>query len=257
MIFFGQPFEARGEVDGVADDGEFHLLGGAEVADDDFAVVQADADVEFGHAASAPVGVQLLQTFPHGERGGDGVAGVQRGAGADDVAPDGHDGVADKLVERAVMREDEPHHLLEIFVELLDELGGVRVLSERGEAAHVGEQNGDRLADAGEGVEERLRVVEQFLDDVFGDVALQSFSHARLIEPLEQEVEGQHHRAADEEHEQRRGDGQEKPGVVEKVFRQKPPARAQREDGEEALDRLAEEEAQRRREKSGERDDEE
>lgn len=55
MEDFGDAFEAGGEVYGVADDGEFFALGGADVADEDGAVVEADADFEWGAAVGLPI----------------------------------------------------------------------------------------------------------------------------------------------------------------------------------------------------------
>ena len=44
---FRRAFQPRGEVHAVAEHGEFHALRMADVADDDFAVVDADADGQF------------------------------------------------------------------------------------------------------------------------------------------------------------------------------------------------------------------
>ena len=196
MIFLGQTFQPRGEIDRVADDGKLHFFGRTEVANDYFALVDADAESEFEHPARFPVFVELFQAAFHRERRGHGIQGVWLRPLADDAAPDGHDGVANKFVERALMREHVRDHFLEIFVELFDQRVRVGALSEGGESAHIREEHRDRLAHAAERVEKRLRIVEQFLDDVAGDVAFEGPAHAALFEAFEQVIVGQGGEAA-------------------------------------------------------------
>ena len=67
-------------------------------------------------------------------------------------AEDGHDGVADVLVDDPVLFHHDADHLAEVLVEQAHELLRVHALAQRGEAADVGEQDGDleRLAAQGD-----------------------------------------------------------------------------------------------------------
>ena len=56
---FGGGFESSGEVDGVADGGVVHTLGGADVSDDGVSGVDADADAD----GVSALGVPLLAEF--------------------------------------------------------------------------------------------------------------------------------------------------------------------------------------------------
>ena len=63
-VFLGRAFETGGEVHTVANDGEVHLLMGslgADVAEDDIALMDANAELEFVHAAGEPVLVEFIQ----------------------------------------------------------------------------------------------------------------------------------------------------------------------------------------------------
>ena len=78
-----------------------------------------------------------------------------------------HESVADEFVERAAVGEDDPHHAVEVFVELIDERDGIGgALGERREAAHIGEKNGDDFALAAERMEDALALIEQLVRDV-------------------------------------------------------------------------------------------
>ena len=65
--------------------------------------------------------------------------------GAERRAPQRHDRVADVLVQRAVMAEDDVAHALEVLVHHRDHLGRRDALRQAGEAADVGEQDRDAL----------------------------------------------------------------------------------------------------------------
>src|SRR6185369_16985093 len=83
----------------------------------------------------------------------EGGAHLQGGAGgADDVvlvedghAEDGHDGVADELLDGPAVALDDAAHLGEVAGHHELEGLGVQAVSERGEAADVGEHDGDGL----------------------------------------------------------------------------------------------------------------
>ncbi len=174
-VLFGGAFEAGGGVDGVADGGEFFFELGAHVADDGFALVEADADGEGFDAAGGPEFVEFGQFFAHAEGGGGGGAGVGDEVGFGGVvaeaAPDGHDGIADEFVDAAVGFEDGLDHAVEVFVELEDELFGGEFFGEAGEAAEVGEEEGDVAMGAAEGFEVGGGLAEDLLLHVRGEVA--------------------------------------------------------------------------------------
>ena len=132
--------EPARHVHGVADRGE--LTGRADGADERRAGVDADAHREAVVGRRAELGQRLLQA----ERGADGALGVVL---AGDVgAPDGHQRVADVLVDAAAVLDDDrveprPQRVHEVHHEL-----GVAGLRHRGEAADVGEQDRDLAAPA-------------------------------------------------------------------------------------------------------------
>src|SRR6266849_2486068 len=96
--------EARGSVDGVADDGEFEAVRRADKSMEHFAGMNANADFADRLVAGFARGVEFLHRFLHGD------GGMQRllvmlgiGIGA---AEDGEDGVADKFVHGAFVVKD-------------------------------------------------------------------------------------------------------------------------------------------------------
>ena len=100
-----QPFDARGDVDGVADRRVVEpARGRADVADDGDAGVQADADAQRRLAALGALAVQAGQLVEHRHRA---VERVQRVIGVGERRAEvRHDPVADELVERAAVLED-------------------------------------------------------------------------------------------------------------------------------------------------------
>lgn len=79
----------------------------------------------------------------------------------EDVAPYGHDGVADVFVEGAALGVDAGDHFFEVFVELVDECDFVCAFGEGREGADVGEEDGDGFALAAE--VDFIGVFEEFL----------------------------------------------------------------------------------------------
>ncbi len=61
-------------------------------------------------------------------------------------APDGHDRVADELLDRAAVALDDAPGQVEVAREQVADLLRVALLGERGEADHVGEEDGDEAA---------------------------------------------------------------------------------------------------------------
>ncbi len=128
--------EPRRRVDDVAGDHALALLRPRAERDERLPGVDADAELELGLLVEDPVA--------DGERRADGALGVV--LVRDGSAEDRHHGVADELLDGAaealelvaqagVVRAEQRAHLL-----------GVHLLSARGEADEVGEEDGDDLA---------------------------------------------------------------------------------------------------------------
>ena len=108
-------FESSGEVDAIADDGVIHAFEGADIAGDDFAGVDADADFEGFESFACAVFVEFGEAAEHLNACGDGLVGVF--VATKEAAEDGHKGIADVFVEDALVAEDDIDHLSEVFVE--------------------------------------------------------------------------------------------------------------------------------------------
>src|SRR5687768_5728005 len=99
----GESLDPACEVHRIADRGVIEPIGRADAADHRAAGVDADADIEAG-AETAELAAQLLQRIGHLQRCRDrpgGMIGISGGR-----PPEGHDRIADELVERAAMAED-------------------------------------------------------------------------------------------------------------------------------------------------------
>ena len=111
----------------------------ADVPGEHVAVIDADPHADLWPPLTDPALVQLRDRPLHGDRRAHravGIIGMR-----DRRAPEGHDRVADELVERAAVLEDHLHHLGEV---LAQELGdGVRPhrFGHRGEATDVAEEH--------------------------------------------------------------------------------------------------------------------
>ena len=83
-------------------------------------------------------------------------------------APVGEDSVADELVGDALVFENDVSHLGEVFVEQRDQLHGIGAFAERGEVAHVREEDGQLalLASQIDGVKIGKNVIDQGRRDV-------------------------------------------------------------------------------------------
>ena len=120
--------QAGGDVDRVAG-GEPLLRSG-----DDLAGVHADASLD----------AELGQRVAHLDRGSAGAEGVVLVYLRD--AEDGHDRVADELLDRPAVRLDDGLHALEVAGQHSAERLRVGRLAERGRAGDVAEEDGDGLA---------------------------------------------------------------------------------------------------------------
>ena len=92
-------------------------------------------------------------------------------------------GVADELVERAAVLEDHLHHLAEVFAQEPGHRVGAHRLGDRGEAADVAEEHGDRPALAAQ--PDRAVLLRDLAGDVGREVALEVRADRRLApDPL-------------------------------------------------------------------------
>ena len=169
-------------------------------------MVEADPDAQLEAALGLPPGVEADELGAHVERRADRPTGVLRLGDVHHVAPDGHHGVPDVLVEGSLVAGDAVHHRGKVFVELADELLLVGLLADRGEAPDVGEEDGDRFAHAAEF--HVLRVEEEVLHhrgcDVGGEDRAELLLGSLLLAPSEQDGP----RVEEDEGERRVRDGQ-------------------------------------------------
>src|SRR5579862_614478 len=173
----GGAFDAVGDVDGVADDGEFDFLHGADVAGADFAGVEADAVGEAaGREREARAGgfvaVEFEERDLHFEAGGDGVRGVI--GLLVKHTPHGHDLIAGAFIDGAAAAENQLLHDAEIAVKETYGVFGRHVGGHRRKAADVGVKDGAFFRFAAEfGFE---IAVEQARGDRRREEALQIFA---------------------------------------------------------------------------------
>ena len=191
-VGLGLALQPGAQVDVVADDGVVEAQMGTQVAHDHGTGVDADADDEVRHFHLVPDRLKGVD-FPHHIQGGPaGPLGVvflghRR-------APDGHDRVADVLVQDAVVGEDDGRHLIQVGVEGMGEDLRLQPLGDGGEAANVGEEDGQLLLlaaqaqiggvlqDGGDdrGVEVVLEgVADPLLLPFLGQIAVGDDRHAR------------------------------------------------------------------------------
>src|SRR6266436_6246079 len=129
-VVFIQSFQARGEIHSVAEGRVAVAKRGAHVADAGHAGIQADADVEMRLAFSFPFLLHLSDAVHHFQSciaGSRGMARFFEGR-----APEGHDGVADVLVESAVVLENEAGHVRKILVQEIREILSVEFFGNGG-----------------------------------------------------------------------------------------------------------------------------
>ena len=160
----GERLEAGGEVHAVADDGVVEAAVGADVAGDDGGGVDADAEGERRAAFGGEFAVEGGEGFAHAEGGADGAVGAV--GDIDGGAEERHDFGADVFVDDAALAFDFGAHAVEVAVEEGEEFGRREGFAERGEAAQVGEEDGDLAFLAAEGG----AVFEEAGGDLGGDV---------------------------------------------------------------------------------------
>lgn len=132
----GTPAEAGGEIHAFAEDGVVHAIGGAHVAGKDGSAGEADADLDLILRGFVESGAGLK----HGQGAAGGIGGVV--AVTLRSTKVGHDGVADELIHDAMVGIHDLGKFGHVFVEQMNDLGGVHVLSQGGEATDVAEEDG-------------------------------------------------------------------------------------------------------------------
>ena len=136
----GLAAKSRGDVDVVADDGEFESFLGTHVSSDDLPAVDADACAQWGAAIGDTGVVEFFETdldLVGSQDSATRIFGAALGG-----SPDGHDGIADEFVESSFVGKDDIDQKLEVFVEISDEFFGVVAFAHGGKATDIGEHDG-------------------------------------------------------------------------------------------------------------------
>ena len=110
--------QARGEVDGVADNGIAHRLRGAHVAGDHNTRGDADPDLDGWEQCFFAFEIERFHGLDHGECRVDGSRGMVGLRNVD--APDRHDFVADEFIDDAIAGKYAIDHRFEVVVEHID-----------------------------------------------------------------------------------------------------------------------------------------
>src|SRR5207249_4556789 len=132
--------DPAGDVHRVADGGQLYPPRVAQVGHDDLAEVDADADLEGRGEQAAQVVVEAGQLRDHVQRGPDGPGARPRRVGPVQ-AEQGHQAVADVLVDVAAVPQHRLAHALEVAVEDVDDVVGQVRLHEGRERADVAEED--------------------------------------------------------------------------------------------------------------------
>ncbi len=140
-VVFVQALEARREIDGVAKRGVAVAQRRAHVANASDTSVEAYADVETRLAFGFPLFLQLADALHHIQRRFAGAIGVARLL--ERCAPEGHHGVTDVLVERAVAIENDTRHVRKIKIKKVSQVLRVEFFGNRSEAANIAEHDAD------------------------------------------------------------------------------------------------------------------
>ena len=142
-----------------------------------------------------PAPAELLQLLEEAERG---PAGSQRVVLLGDRgAPEGHQRVADVLVQRAALLEHDAGHGREVAIDELHQRLGSHALREGGEPADVAEEHGAVALLPAE--PEQLGMVEHLRHHALGHVVAEGAPQPDLL-PVGREVADEDHREGGEEH---------------------------------------------------------
>ena len=122
-IDFVEALQAAGEIDRISKNGVVQPCRGTDVSNPDRTGVQPDSGSQGGEISLPPVGSQFLKVML-------GLQGCMAGFGGhpapiDLSDPEGHDGVADELVEDPGLPMNLLTHSFEIFTAQLNQLIGI------------------------------------------------------------------------------------------------------------------------------------
>src|SRR5947207_9764852 len=106
-----------------------------------------------------------------------------------DVAPHRHDRVADELVERTLMFEDDRGHRAQIFVQLSNERFWLSLFADRREISNVREKNHRLPAHAADCFVVSRWILQNFVYEVPRNVPFQCAARADSLHPLQRKIE--------------------------------------------------------------------
>src|SRR3989440_1350672 len=106
-----------------------------------------------------------------------------------DVPPHRHDGVTDKFIERAVVLKNDIGHSAQIFIQLSDQFLRIGFLAQGRETDDIGKKNRGRHARTFARIEIAAGILENFFDQVFGNVTLEGASRAQFFPALNRVID--------------------------------------------------------------------
>ena len=135
-----EELDARGDVYRIADRRIIEAALGAHIADacEPRMYADADADLSFTEAEGV-IGIEACERLTHAQGGSNRLARMI--GDVDWRIPEGHDRVADELVERALVCRDVAAQRVKQRVQKADEGGWRQSFADRGEASHVHEHH--------------------------------------------------------------------------------------------------------------------
>ena len=136
-----QLLDVRGTVRRTTDDGVLRTARGTDVADDDFARINSDADLHFRLAGSGEFRVEGSKRGFHSQRSLHSLLSVVAGVGGGPECR--QEPVAQKLVDEAAVRVNRLRHYFEKAVQALDHLTRRARLAKAREVADVAKQDRD------------------------------------------------------------------------------------------------------------------
>src|SRR6266581_9002452 len=116
----GETFEARCEIDCVANHRWVHSLVRANIADDYFALIDADPHAQSHAALVTPFLIELSEFSPHLQRRAYTIFGVLCNTKTAHIPPYRHDRVTNEFIECTAITENDGSHLREMLIELRD-----------------------------------------------------------------------------------------------------------------------------------------
>src|SRR5439155_8616919 len=106
-----------------------------------------------------------------------------------DVSPHRHDGVANELIESAVVLKNDIGHRAQVFIQLPDQFLRIGFLAHGGETDDVRKKNRRRHARTFERVVVAAGILQNFFDQILGNVTLERASSAQLFHALNRVID--------------------------------------------------------------------